>query len=120
MDRGFENALFRRRAADDLVVSVYDRDEAALQAEEGGDETKTPTVASSFVVEPFRRAEVGRDSEATIILGNLHDGAAAANSLSACPQGFPSGPLTTSGGTPKLKRRRKLKMERPRNATQSR
>src|SRR5436853_1798220 len=45
LDRGFENGLFRT-AADDLVVGVHDPNEAALQAEEGVDGTKTPTVAS--------------------------------------------------------------------------
>ena len=70
LDRGFENGLFRRRAADDLVVGARDHDEAALQTEEGGDGAKTPTVASPPNLGSFWRTQVGIDAETTIVLGD--------------------------------------------------
>ena len=99
LDRGFENGLFKRRAADDLVVSVHDPNEAALQAEEGGDGTKTPTVASPLDGESSQRAQAGIDPEATIILGNLWEGAGAANSPSASIEGSPSKRRWTTNDT---------------------
>jgi hypothetical protein len=51
LGRGFQNGLFGRRAADDLVVNAT---EAALQAEEGDDEARTPRVASPIVASPQR------------------------------------------------------------------
>jgi hypothetical protein len=92
LDRGFDNGLFRRRAADDLVVGAHDPDEAAWQAEKGGDGTKTPTVASPSTEESFQRAQTGIDPEATIILRDLWKGVGAANSPSASIEGSPSGP----------------------------
>ena len=78
LDRGFESGLFRRRAADDLVVNVHDPDEAALQAEEGGDGTKTPTAMG-----PSQPAQAGIDAEATSILENLCEVTRAKNPPSA-------------------------------------
>lgn len=94
LDRGFENGLFRRRTADDLVVSVHDPGEAALQAEEGGDGTKTPSTASPLAGASSQRAQAGIDPEATIILGSLWEGAGAGNSPSASIEGYLSGPPT--------------------------
>ena len=96
LDQGFENGLFRRRAADDLVVNVHDPDEATSQAEEGDDGTMTPIVASPSDVRSSQRAQAGIDPEAAIILGNLWEGTGAANSPSARIEGSPSGPSTPS------------------------
>lgn len=79
LDRGFENGLFRRRTADNLVVSVHDPDEVALQAHEGSDGTKTPTTASPLALGSSQRGQAGIDPEATIILENLWEGAGAGN-----------------------------------------
>lgn len=88
--RGFQNGLFRRRAADGLVVNARDATEATLQAEEGDDAARTPRVASSAV--DSKRA--GIDPEATIILGNKWGGGGTAILLSASIQGSPSGSPT--------------------------
>jgi serine/threonine protein kinase len=90
LGRGFQNGLFRRRAADDLVVNARDLNEAASQAEERDNEAITPRVASPNVASPHR-TQAGIDPEATIILSNLLGGKGTANSPSASIEGSPSG-----------------------------
>ncbi|KAI9748569.1 MAG: hypothetical protein M1835_001759, partial [Candelina submexicana] len=63
LDLGFENGLFCRRAADDLVMSASDPREATWQAEKEDKETKTPNVSP-------QQTQVGIDPEATIVLRN--------------------------------------------------
>jgi serine/threonine protein kinase len=60
--RGFENGLFRRRAADGLVACAISLDDPVLPPNEGDDGIRTLTAATS---------SAGIDPEATIILGNL-------------------------------------------------
>lgn len=82
LDLGFDDGLFKRRAADSLVVGARDPDEAAWQAEEGGDRTKTPTVACLSTEGSAQCAQTGIDPEASIILESLWKGSRAANSPS--------------------------------------
>ena len=96
LEWGFQNGLFRRRAADGLVVNARDPG-PALQAEEGDDEPRTPRVASPTVV-PAQRTQAGIDPEATIILGNMSGSGGTANLPLVSIEGSPFGPPTPARG----------------------
>jgi len=66
LQKGFETGLFRRRAADGLVVNACDPTEAASEVLERDRGVRTPTVAFP--------TPAGIQSEATIILGSLWGG----------------------------------------------
>ena len=58
LDKGFDNGLFMRRDADDLVVGVYDASLAAFAAEGVCDEKRMPIVGSPLDIKSFRRTDV--------------------------------------------------------------
>jgi len=86
--KGFENGLFRRRAADGLVVNARDPTEAASEAVERDEEARTPTAA----LPP--QTQAGIYPGATIILESLWGSGEAATSPSSRIEGPHSGPLT--------------------------
>ena len=63
---GFKNGLFKRRAADGVVVCTTDQDDLVLPTEQGEKGTKTPTGASSP-----QQTEAAINPEATIILEKM-------------------------------------------------
>ena len=74
--QGFRGGLFKRRMADGLVVYASDPDDLDLPAEEGEDETKTPTAGSPPGSGPSRSVASmlsanSNPGATTMILGNM-------------------------------------------------
>ena len=75
-----KNGLFKRRAADGLIVCATVKDELDLPTEEGDDGLKKPTTASPHPIEPLPQSAsslVAINPEATVILGKSRSTSAA-------------------------------------------